>query len=317
MSHIAAALTPDEEQVIALRIVELERTLTPMLRKTPACVIHLNREDARASTTRHAAVARISDAVDAARRADMEPRLRAEILGAWDEAQRLRWRLALSAERVARREVRRIGSSKVSVEDLDQEAVLGLLAAATRFEPGRGVRFAVYARWWVRAQVTRAIQFADALRLSSGAHELSRNVQKLVQADAVDGVVRPLAELAREVGVEPQRLQDVLAALARKASREQEDDGHSVIAALPDRDARSPEDVAVDVDNAGRLHKLIASKFSERERHILQHRYGLGAEERSIASIAQTLSLSTERVRQLERQCIATLNAMFERELDV
>lgn len=317
MPYVQAALTPEEEQRLAVQILDLERALMRMLGQIAACAPYLARREERTCTTRHAAVGRISEAIDAARRAKTDPRQLARVVSVWDETQRLRWRLALSAQRVARSEVRRVGTSRVAVEDLDQEAVLGLLAAATRFEPGRGVRFAVYARWWVRAQITRAIQFADMFRLSGAAHELHRNVGKLLHADQAAGVARPLAALAREVGVDPQRLHNVLAAVASKASHDVDNDGFSAIAALPDRGARSPEDHAIDADSAGRLRDLLTTAFSERERHILEHRYGLAVEPRSIASIAATLCLSTERVRQLERECVHTLSAMFQRELDV
>lgn len=318
MGMRTAEMTADEEQEIALKILALEDDLRPMLQATPACAALLARQDEHAGRTRHAAVERLEDAVGVAQGTGMEPWLLAEIVTTWNEAQNLRWRLALSAERVAKREARRYNSSRISLEDLEQEAVLGLLAAARRFEPGRGVRFAVYARWWVRAQITRAVQLAEAFRISSGAMELHRNVRKLVVADELIGVLRPLSELAGELGVEPQRLRDVMAAIARRVADEGDDgDGRSTVAQLPDTDAPTPEDVAVDADTWTRLRHVIGAAFTPREQHILARRYGLDTERASATSIASTLSLTAERVRQLEHQCVATLRAVFAREMDV
>jgi len=77
---------------------------------------------------------------------------------AWNEAETQHWNLAMSAERIARGEAKKLGGMLLSQEDLEQEGHIGLLRAARRFDPDLGIRFSTYARWWVRAQMTRVDQ---------------------------------------------------------------------------------------------------------------------------------------------------------------
>ena len=63
----------------------------------------------------------------------------------------------MSGLRIAHGEARKLAGPFLDEEDLVQEGYIGLLRAAKRFDPDRGIRFSTYARWWVRAQMTRAI----------------------------------------------------------------------------------------------------------------------------------------------------------------
>lgn len=317
MRNQPAPLSATDEQDLAQQIVTTQEELLRLLRGTPARTL-LDPGRDRAVRTRHAAVTRLSAAVEAARAMPLAPQLWLQILKLWHHAQAMMWQLALSAIRVARSEARRAQSAKVSVEDLEQESVLGLLAAAKRYEPGRGVRFSVYARWWVRAQITRAIQLAEAFGIGASAQELHRNLKKLIHSDEMAGKRRSTSELARALGVAPKRLRSVTAAISCHAVVDLEGEGaEQVISQIPDTDGRTPEEATIDADTARSVRAVIATKFNEREQHILHHRFGLSAEHTSADTIARTLSLSTERVRQLEHQCVSALRSIFEREMDV
>ncbi len=309
-------LTSDGERQLAETILGLEDALRAMLDAVPGCGVRTSADTASVQRTRNDTVDDLGAAVKVARAAKPRPDNLARIVATWSEAESLRWRLALSAEHIARGEARRYASARVSSEDLHQEGILGLLAAAIRFEPGRGVRFGVYARWWVRAKLVALVRVAEVLRLSSSANELYRNAQKLRLLDQHEGRERPVSALAAELGVAPQRLRDVMAAAGSRPEEGNEDrDVHAIVASLPDLALASPEQTAVDNSVARRLRSVIDAGFNERERHILNQRYAEpGA---SVAAIAQTLSLSVERVRQLEQQCLSTLRAVFQREMDV
>ena len=77
------------------------------------------------------------------------------------QADLLRWTRAMSAKRVAHSEARKLACALMEIEDLRQHGYIGLLSAAERFDPSRDIRFSTYARWWVRAHVTRALERCD------------------------------------------------------------------------------------------------------------------------------------------------------------
>lgn len=310
--------TADQEQNTAQRIKHLEQSLMTTLLQVPSSKVILDDHSDCEGSTRNASVDRLGRAHEAAQGLDVDPILLARAAADWNEAQGLRWSLALSASNVVRRETRRVPSVAISVEDLEQEAVLGLFAAAKRFEPGRGVRFSVYARWWVRAQITRSIQLAGVTKISAATLELHRNANKLIQSDVREGVTRGVSELASELGVSTQRLRDVMEAGALRAVGEgDEPDAPSRIDALPACSVPSAEQAAIASDLAARLRVTIQGTFAARERRILASRYGIDADVAPVAEIAGALALSTERVRQLEMQCLAVLRDVFAREMDV
>ena len=132
----------------------------------------------REERTRAGAIDRLEQAVLSVRseaRRTREPELVESANQAsrhWDEAESLRWQLAMSARRIARGEARKLTCSLMAEEDLVQEGYIGLLRAARRYDPDRGIRFTTYARWWVRAQMTRALETAGRMvRLPGGAVE--------------------------------------------------------------------------------------------------------------------------------------------------
>ena len=85
----------------------------------------------------------------------------------------------MSGRRIAHGEARKLAGPFMDEEDLVQEGYIGLLRAAKRFDPDRGIRFSTYARWWVRAQMTRAIDHTGRpVRLPGCAVEQTRNLRK-------------------------------------------------------------------------------------------------------------------------------------------
>lgn len=312
------AMSESEEQDAAVRILALEDQVSQQLRLVPVCAAILDRDPDPVGRTRHGAVDRLEEALAAALRDRADTVLLARASSAWHAAQALRWRLAMSGMRVACREARRVPARGIAMEDLEQEGLLGLYGAAQRYEPGRGVRFAVYARWWVRAEITRCVQRAASFQISTASLEVVRNLRKLVSCEEQSGRSRTMAERAQSLGVSPTRLREALAASALRAVDEPEDDdGPSMLGELPDADGRSPEDQASANELRGWVRQAVGAGLTERERHIVEQRNGLAGEARSIAAIAADLSLSAERVRQIERECVAALRGRFDREITV
>jgi RNA polymerase nonessential primary-like sigma factor len=303
------------ELEVAQRILSLEDQLRDALLRVPACRSVL---EAAGSTDRPGLQDRMAEAHRLSKASCADAPLLAAIRVAAAELEKITWHLALSATRVARREARRVPCRDVTIEDLEQDGVLGLLHAARRFDVTRGVRFAVYARWWVRAQITKAIQRANAFQVSAAVFELHRNMQKLRVSDEKEGRKSTASEIASRLGIRPQRLREVMAMDALQPVEDSDEpNGPSAIAELRDNEGSSPEESAAATEVGDWLRRAIQTSLAARERLILEQRNGIDCEPVSAADLATTLALSTERVRQLEVQSRAVLCSLFAMEMRV
>ena len=155
-------ITVEEERDLARRIRAAEREARAAIAGIDPAEDILRRRPTRNERTRAGAIDRLVEAVAACEdEAKVDPEVRKYVnqaKGHLAEAESLRWELAMSARRIARGEARKLACSLLGEEDLEQEGFVGLLRAAKRFDPDRGIRFSTYARWWVRAQMTRALE---------------------------------------------------------------------------------------------------------------------------------------------------------------
>lgn len=304
---------------VGRQIQELERVLRVTLEAIPECRVFLA-EQARASgSSRHAEVELLLEANLLAKQASgVDAQLLAQAATAIAGAQALRWDLAVTAAGIAKQEARNRESWQLVGEDLEQEAMLGLYAAARRFDPERGVSFSSYARWWVRAQLARAVQLSPTVAPTAAVLQLHRNARQLLARDEQAGVSRPIFALASELGVGPERLWDMMAAATLRAVETLGDEDQEFsVEALADTASPTPEEAATTQDMRRWLHEAIRRSFTERDREILARRYGFGVEVAPISMIAASLSLSPERVRQLEEQSVAVLRDQIAREMNV
>lgn len=292
-----------EERALAGAVEALDREVQEQLAGIPAAARVLR----RTAQSRGAAYERLAAALAAAAadpRTDRDALARAR--EPWREAEQLRWALAWSARGVLAREARKLAHNPtLPVADLEQEGWFGLLAAARRFDPARGVRFGTYARWWARAAMTHAVDLARPVRLSASAAEQLRNLKKEICALEVRrGSEGVLADAARALGLAPATAKVLLEGGGTVSIERPE----------PDAPAREPVDDALLPDaRAERQEALdrVAQALEHepaRTRTILARRYGLtGGAPESLDRIANRLGLSRECVRRLERAALARL----------
>jgi RNA polymerase sigma factor (sigma-70 family) len=317
MRNVAVnALQADEERALAERILAIEAELREVLADEPACRTILRPARARVGRTRATAVDRIEQAVNALDGADTSPETAALARARWAEAQALRWRLALSGMHVAQREAHRLASNPaLAYPDLVQEGVLGLLAAAKRFEPDHEIRFATYARWWVRAHMTRAIDLSRLVHLSAAACEQLRNLRKQIRFHDVSGSAWTASGIASELGMDAERVRTLLAMGGTHSldeSGEDEDDSATAMQ-VADESVPPPDETVARVEDVERVRVAVRSALPERLRYVVASRYGIGREPRPLSVIARDLKLSRERVRQLEHTSIELLREAYGR----
>jgi RNA polymerase primary sigma factor len=248
-----------------------------------------------------------------------QPEVRARAaaaLGHLKQAEDLRWQLAMSGVRIAHGEARKLRSAYMDGADLTQEGFIGLLRAASRFDPDRDIRFGTYARWWVRAQMTRAIDSnGRVVRLPGCAVEQLRNLRKVMVEVSSTGEDLSLAEMADRAGIDAERA-DMLLTHGKTVSFDepvdQDPDSRSWAAFLADEDSVDPFAQAQLGEEVARMLDALNDVLDERKRYVLVQRFGLqDGVFQSLTEIARRMGLSRERVRQLERDALLALrNAM-------
>ena len=215
------------------------------------------------------------------------------------------------------------------MNDLIQEAGLGLMKAADKFDPDRGVRFSTYAVWWIKASIQDYVMRNWSLvRTGSTSSQKAlffnmRRVQARLEREAEAAGVRldghQLREMiAREVGVplaDVEMMEGRLSGsdFSLNATQSSDEDGREWIEALEDEGQQAAETVETRHDSAQLRDWLITAMgtLTARERFIVTERK-LREEPRTLESLGEELGLSKERIRQLEAAAFAKMRKSLE-----
>ncbi|MEM0946335.1 MAG: RNA polymerase factor sigma-32 [Pseudomonadota bacterium] len=215
------------------------------------------------------------------------------------------------------------------MNDLIQEASLGLMKAADKFDPDRGVRFSTYAVWWIKASIQDYVMRNwSMVRTGSTSSQKSlffnmRRVQARLEREAASRGERLDSHqlrhlIASEVGVPLHDVEMMEGRLAGSdyslnATQSSDDEGREWIEALEDDGAIASDVVEHEKDIDTLRDWLVAAMgaLNDRERFIVRERK-LRDDPRTLESLGDELGLSKERVRQLEAAAFGKMRKSLE-----
>ena len=204
------------------------------------------------------------------------------------------------------------------LEDLLNEGNLGLIEAAQRFDPSRGVKFISYAMWWVRKSILRALsENSSIVRIPEyqrkqvrSVHDTRRLLGRELGRDA------GADEISREMGVKVARVDRLLQMQMRDLSLDDAvgRDGETTrLDHMVDERALDPEEEMIRRQNRVLLRHALRN-LSGRQLSVIVERFGLdGRQARTLAEIGERLGMSREGVRQIETQATTRLRKAMAR----
>ncbi|URA10109.1 sigma-70 family RNA polymerase sigma factor [Thermospira aquatica] len=205
----------------------------------------------------------------------------------------------------------------LSMTDLISEGNIGLIQAATRFDYRRGFHFISYAVWWIRQSILKAIsEKSRMVRLPMNRNnqllQVWKYINEYVQKNGRQPSLDLIAEATKIQKSEISKMLDMSTSgigLDQMISEDTEVTLDEMLEKSYLNDAANSPDEAVLQDVLREKINEVLDKFPEREKKVIEYRYGLNGEEpHSLSEVGKKLNLTKERIRQIEKNMMVMMS---------
>lgn len=200
----------------------------------------------------------------------------------------------------------------MDLEDLISAGNVGLITAAERFDPERGVKFITYALWWIRQAILNSLsQDTRTVRLPANRVKLLNNITQISREMHQKSGVEPSEEqVATILGVQVDRVREMLLWSRELASLDQpnsDDETQFPLNVIADPSQAPPDHEVSDASDQFQIQMALAS-LEDREALVLRAHYGLDDDEpKTLEAIGKNVGLTKERIRQIKEKALRKL----------